>query len=242
MNYKSMRTIVMLWISFLFLVSNNIFGQDHLYINRTLSDFASKMQFSGSGMIIQNAELVQTTIEGSEYLNDEFELGEIFTSDNVRFTGIPMRYDAYHSEVEVLMPDNKIYILTNKDNIIKISLDSSTMVYTRFASFDGEKSGYLFLIYSGESFLYRRDYKVFKEGMPSNGIINEIPPKIIDRPKEYYLKTDPGLPMFFKKTRDLTALLGIHSSEIKSFIKKEKISINKEADLIKVLTYFDSLN
>jgi len=237
-----MKDIALLWISSLLLISNSLCGQDHLYINRTLQDFAAKMQFSGSGMISQRAEVVQKSIQGSEYLNDEFEEGEIFTDDNVRFTGIPMRYNAYYSEIEVLMPDDKIYFLSKTDKIIKISLDSSDLYYTRFVSEDGERSGYLSLVYNGKSILFRRDYKVFKEGAPSNGIINEIPPRIIDRPEEYYVKTDPGLPRFFRTSKDLSELLDIHSHEIKSFLKKEKINIKKEADLIKVLNYFDSLN
>jgi len=237
-----MRYIGLIWVTILFLVSNIICGQDHLYINRTLQDFAAKMEFSGSGMINQRPGVIQTRIDGSAYLNDKFEEGEIYTTENVRFTGIPMRFDAYHDAVEVLMPDDKIYVLANTNKIIKISLDSAELVHTRFLSSEGERAGYLSLIYNGMSTLYRRDYKVFKEGTPSNGIINEIPPRIIDRPKEYYVRTNAGLPRYFKTTKDLTELLVAHSSEIKSFLKKERINVKKEADLVKVLTYFDSLN
>ncbi len=236
-----MKGIVIFWISFLLLFPNRIYGQDHLYINRTLQDFAAKMEFSGTGMIYQRG-VVKSTVEGSVYLNSDFEEGEIFTSDAVRFTGIPMRYNAYQSEIEVLMPDDKIYILKNSDKIVKISLDSSDLIYTKFVSKDGERSGYLSLVYNGMTTLYRRDYKVFKEGAPSNGIINEIPNKIIDRPKEYYVRTDAGMPRFFKTSKDLAELLGLHSSEINSFLRKERVNVKKEADLIKVMTYFDSLN
>jgi len=173
-----MKGTVLFWISILFLVPNRIYGQDHLYINRTLQDFAAKMEFSGSGIINQRPEVIQNKIAGSVYLNDEFEEGDIYTTGNVRFTGIPMRFNAFQSEIEVLMPDNKIYVLSMSDKIIKVSLDSSDLVYTRFYSPEGEKSGYLSLIYSAMSALYRRDYKVFKEGTPSNGIINEYLPDL----------------------------------------------------------------
>ncbi len=88
-----MKGIVIFWISFLLLFPNRIYGQDHLYINRTLQDFAAKMEFSGTGMIYQRG-VVKSTVEGSVYLNSDFEEGEIFTSNAVRFTGIPMRYNA----------------------------------------------------------------------------------------------------------------------------------------------------
>lgn len=183
-----------------------------------------------------------STVEGSEYLNEKFEKGEIFTSDSECFSGIPMRYNAYHGEIEVLMPDSTIWSLTNRSDIIKINLNSSVLVHTRFISAEGEKSGYLSLVYSGKNLLYRRDYKVFMEGVPSNGIINEIPSKIVDRPKEFYIQTDAGKPKIFKTSKDLSELLGNKSQEINLFIKKEKINMKKEADLIKLITYYDKIN
>jgi len=54
---------------------------------------------------------------------------------------------------------------------------------------------------AAKNLLYRRDYKVFMEGKPSNGIVNEIPAKIVERPQEYYIDTGNGLPRFFKTAR-----------------------------------------
>jgi hypothetical protein len=237
-----MKNKVLYFVAYLMLVPWSTFGQDNLYFNRSLQDFASKMQLSGSEGGYRMSGGSKSTVEGSEYLNEKFVKGEIFTSDSERFTDIPMRFNAYHDEVEVLMPDTTIWTLTNKSNIIKIHLNSSVLVYTGFISDEGNKSGYLSLIYSGKNLLYRRDYKVFMEGVPSNGIINEIPSKIVDRQKEFFIKTDAGLPRFFKTYKGLSEISGTQSSEIKSFIKKNKINLKKEDDLIKLMTYIDTIN
>jgi hypothetical protein len=200
------------------------------------------MQLSGSGTGYRMTGGSGSTIEGSEYLNEKFEKGEIFTSDSERFSDIPMRFNAYHGEIEVLMPDTTIWTLTNKSSIIKIHLNSSVLIHTEFISDEGKKSGYLSLIYTGKNLLYRRDYKVFMEGVPSNGIINEIPSKIVDRPKEFFIKTDDGLPRFFKTSKNLSEIFGPQYSGINSFIKKQKINLKKEDDLIKLMTFIDTLN
>jgi hypothetical protein len=80
------------------------------------------------------------------------------------------------------------------------------------------------------------------EGVPSNGIINEIPSKIVGRPKEFFIKTDDGLPRFFKTSKNLSEIFGPQFSGINSFIKKQKINLKKEDDLIKLMTFIDTLN
>lgn len=237
-----MKRKAMFTIFFALFLHYTLTGQDNLYFNRALQDLASKMQLSGNTTGTSMRSGVRSDIEGSVYLNDNFEKGEIFTSDHEHFTDVPMRLNAWHNEIEVLMPDSIIWSLSNNENIVKIHLNSSDFVYTSFNSADGEKSGYLSVIYDDKTTLYRRNYKIWKEGVPSNGIINEIPPRIIDAPVEYYIKVNSGPAVFVKSLKDLNEKLGSHSSEINSFIRKEKISFKKEADLVKVLSYFDSLN
>ena len=229
-------------VSFLILVPCVIYGQDNLYFNRSLQDFASKMQLSDGAPGYKITEGRITDVEGTEYLNESFKKGEIYTSENDRFTGIPMRYNAYRGEIEVRMPDSIVWSLTRNGGILKVNLNEMVLVYRNFLSNDGEKSGYLSLIYKGKNLLFRRDYKVFMPGKQSDGIVNEIPPKIVDRPKEFYIQTDAGKPKYFKTSSDLSEILGNHSQEMKSFIKKEKINIKKEADLIKLITYYDKIN
>jgi len=237
-----MKRRMIFWIFFALFLHNTVDGQDNLYFNRALQDLASKMQLSGNNTGTSMKRGVGSDIEGSVYLNDNFEKGVIFTSDHERFTDVPMRFNAYHSGIEVLMPDSIVWSLANNENIVKIQLNSSVLVYTRFNSADGDKSGYLSVIYDDKSTLYRRDYKILKEGVPSNGIINEIPPRMIDAPVEYYIKINEGPVLLVKSLKDLQEKLGTHSSEIKSFIKREKTSFRTESDLIKVMSYFDSLN
>lgn len=237
-----MKTRIFILTSIIILTAFMGYSQDNLYFNRSLQDFASKMQISSGTPGYRAGDRDDSAVEGSEYFNGNFANGEIYTIEKEVFTDIPMRYNAYHGQIEIMMPDQTIRILGNTDNIERIVFDSSTYVYRSFAIGGKTIAGFLVLICNGKNQLFRRDYKVFMAGKPSDGIVNEIPPKIVDRPAEYYIDTGTGLPKNFRSSRELSDILGRNSQEINSFVKKEKINFKKEKDLVKLFLYIDSLN
>jgi hypothetical protein len=227
-------------IRFLFLMvyitSHTIFGQDKIIINRSLEDFASEMRFVGS-----TPGRSYTKFEGSEYLDENFVNGQILTLNAECFKDIPMRYNAFIDNIEVRLHNGNMYDLTDPAQIFQILLNKNVLVYTDYLSTDEIRKGFLFLLYDGDSKLYRRNYKTYKEGTPSNGIIPEIPSKIVDKPKEYYIKIGNEIPRIFNSKKDLLDIMNSHASEMDDFLKRERTKLNQDDDLIKVLTYFDSL-
>ena len=212
-------------------------GQDDLYINRTLQDFASGMRFVGT----EAGRKVRSDVEGSEYLDENFLNGEILTMNSEHFKDIPMRYNVYLDNVEVRLPNGTICNLSEPDKIFQILVNKQVIVYTEYLSPEGKKSGFLFVLYDGASKLYRRYYKTFNEGRPTNGITPEIPPKIADKPLEYYIRAKDGTTSFCNSKKDLLSVMSNAISEIEDYLKKEKLRLNREDDLIKVVSYYDTL-
>ena len=227
-------------IRFLFLMvyitSHAIFGQDKTMINRSLEDFASDMRFVGG-----TPGRSYIKFEGSDYLDENFVNGDILTLDAEHFKDIPMRYNAFLDRIEVRLLHGNICELADPSKIFQILLNKNVLVFTDFQSTEGVKSGYLFVLYDEINKLYRRNFKTYKEGTPSNGIIPEIPSKIVDKPDEYYIRIGSNIARLCNSKKDLLEILDSRSPDIESFLKREKIKVNREDDLIKVLTYFDSL-
>jgi hypothetical protein len=223
------------------LLSAPAIGQDDLAINRSLQDFASKMRFSNYNTGTGNSSAGRASIEGSEYFDENFVKGDLFTQNSERFSGIPMRYNAYDDNIEVKLPDSLIYNLSDPGLIFQVKLNKDIMIYTHYLSPFGERGGFLFVLYDGNCSLYRRNYKVFREKVPSNGIINEVPAKIADKPKEYYVRIKDKLPSIILSKKDLLLLLNDHADKVQDFFKKEKVKWNNEGDLIKVINFYDSL-
>ena len=232
-------------LSFLFIlplmVTFPLLGQDATVINRTLQDFVSKMRFGGNEQVRDNTGRNNSTVEGSEYLDDKFVEGDLITQNSERYSGVPIRYNAYNDNIEVKLPDGKIYLVADKQIISQVKFNDNILIYTKYLSTQGEKRGFLFVLYAGECLLYRRNWKEFKAGIPSNGIVSEIPSRIVDKPEEFYIRIKEKLPMIINSKKDLLWLLQDHSAEIEDFLKKENVKINDDHDLIKVLSYYDSL-
>jgi hypothetical protein len=236
-----MKRNLSLFFTWTFFLTAPVMGQDDLAINRSLQDFASRMRFSNNNAGIGNASASNSSVEGSEYLDNNFVKGDLITQNSELFSGIPMRYNAYYENFEVKLPDSMIYSLSDPGLIFQVRFQKETMIYTRYVSPLGEREGFLFVLYEGKCALYRRNYKVFKERIPSNGILNEVPAKLVDKPKEFYIRTKEGPPAVIPSKKELLFFLGDHSDEMEKYIKKEKTKLNNGEDLIRLLTYYDSL-
>jgi hypothetical protein len=215
-------------------------AQQYDFINRTLRDLEANQRFVNPLAGKSEADL-NSTVEGSPYFDENLINGEIYTRQAEKFSDVPMRYNAYSDEIEFKLPDGVVYILSDPKKIFQIKLNDKVVVFSEYISNKEVREGFLFVLYSGKSSLYLRRYKVYKPKVPSNGIINEVPAKYVDKPLEYYIKPENGLPQLFNTKRDLLRLLSKHSSEIETYMKKENVNMNDNNDLIKVLKYYDSL-
>jgi hypothetical protein len=230
-----------LFLILVLLISNPVKGQDVLAINRSLQDFTSKMRFISSNTGPGSLSAGNASIEGSEYFDEEFVKGDMLTQNSELFSGIPMRYNAYFENMEIRLPDSMVYTMSDPGLIFQVRLKKDVMIFTHYISPLGEKDGFLYVLYEGKCSLYRRNYKVFREKIPSNGILSEVPAKLVDKPKEYYIRSKDKTPTVILSKKDLLLILNDHPSEVEDFLKKEKVKLNKDEDLIKLLTYYDSL-
>lgn len=57
----------------------------------------------------------------------------------------------------------------------------------------------------------------------------------------YFLKPDGSITLFTGKKKDLLWVMNKNSSEIKKYIKNEKIRIDRRGDLVKLVAYYNSL-
>jgi hypothetical protein len=215
----------------------SVYCQNIEIINRGLSEFSAEVQFRNAGDVPSHSN-----VDGTEYFDENFVKGEIFTAQSEHYLDIPMRYNVFKDRMEVKLADGNIYDLTDHTKISQILFKNRTLVYSDFDAGKIKGSGYLFMLYNGKSTLYSRYIKLFVKGVEeTNGITPSLPDKIVDRPREYYIKLTDGIPRIFKSKNDLLDLLNKRASEMEDFLKKQKLKLNNEDDLIKALTYYDSI-
>ncbi len=183
--------------------------------------------------------LNETDIIGSPYLNNTFIEGTVYTKKNIHYTGIPLRYNIFNDVIEYRLPDQSIYAISNPEIIRKIELCGETFIY--YLTNKG-KPGYFIQKLSGDVELLSKYNVVFEDEVPEAPFEEAKPPSFQEQANTYFIKTQDQLPTMISKKRDLKNIFGKRCDSILSYLKKEKLSLRKEADLIKMVDFINNLD
>lgn len=181
-------------------------------------------------------------IKEEAYLNPNFMVGNIYQDENLLKAGVPMRYNAYADEIEIknhvseenygaLMKDESIYVKLEKNIYVFIPYDGSN-----------EKGGYFNIIADGKTYdLYKKTTAVFIEPKKAKTNYESDSAPTFEKTIKYYLvQNGTFLEMPSTKSKVLK-VMDSKKKEIKDYINENNLDVDKEIDLVKVFTYFDSL-
>jgi len=181
-------------------------------------------------------------IKDEAYANSNFVLGKIFQEDQLIKDDVPMRYNAYADEIEIKKnPSDESYSALIKDPNIFVKIFKDIYVFVPYEG-SHEKGGYFNILEDGKTYdLYKKVTSTYRE--PQKAQTNyqkDSPPTFIKTTKYYLVHDGTFLEMPSSKSK-LLKMMSKKSDEIKSYIKQNNIDIDKEADMIKLVSYFDSL-
>jgi hypothetical protein len=180
---------------------------------------------------------------GTPYTNPKYLSGNIYKNDKILATNIALRFNSIADEMEVKAnisaPDDAAKVLTKSEDVyVKIGNDIFV-----FVPYQGgiENGGYFQVLLEGSQMqLYKKHTKKFTpERKATSTITRGSKAKFEDRP-EYFIVTRTGkfyaLPNSNKKK---LKVFGTNKERIKEFIESNSLYLSKEADLIKVINYYD---
>ncbi len=222
----------------LFLVgSSSVFGQ-------MASDEQSPTQYVSNTPIKAYASTER--ISGSPYENVEFRKGNIIRDGKVLASGVAIRYNALRDEIEVktkIDDHNRTARVMVKSPDVYAKILNKVFVYV--PNKEGlTTSGYFMVVHEGEKFdLYKKITKEYSEGSESmSGLTRDIP--ALYKEKQFYFLADKesGSVKAFPKSRNgKFSILGNKKKELKKYANENRLNINKEYALVKLLRYYDSL-
>lgn len=228
-----------------------------LLISATLSGFSQVGKWAGNiegdiysrtislnekALAFGLAEAEFEAIKDEAYANPNFLEGSIFQEDRLAKSGVPMRYNAFADEIEIKKsPTDVNYGALIKDPDIFVKIGREIYVFIPFEG-SNEKGGYFSVLSDGKTYdLYKKTTSVFKEARKATSTYGrDVPPSFSKSIKYYLVQDGTFLEMPSGKSKILK-MMKSKKDEIKSFMKKNKIDVDKEADLIKLVAYFDSL-
>lgn len=228
-------------LSVFFMLLFSIFSYSQVQIN--IADYESfvrdqNIRKNNSNVYDPRAE---NNFLGSPYLRDSFHLGEVMMRNNVKYTGVPLRYNIYLDELEFTGEDGMIWALSNPQAVQYVEMETDKLVYAPFLAGKKIKQTFFVVEKEGKATLLRKP-KIFLHKAEKPGAYKDAkPPRFITRPDEYYLWIKGQAARHIVSKKELPELFPDHQKEVKTFVKKQKVKPNKPELLLRLVEYYNEL-
>ena len=183
-------------------------------------------------------------INGSPYLQNEFEEGTMTVLNGTVIPGLRYRYDIYGDKMLFIVNGDTATI--NKPLALKsIEIGGKLFVYDVYVSGpDKVATSYFEVVEENESLtlMHRRQAKLDQDVYVSNygggGGTKEFRMKTVD---SYYLKQGKAAAREIDSRKDLLELFPDNQQQIREYMKQNRLKVNKEEDLSSIVQYCGSL-
>ena len=188
-----------------------------------------------------NLKTAQKNATGSPYFTEKFQKGTIYKNNTVLKRNINLRYNASRDLVEIEFNQNQSKILRHSPNIYVV-INNKQYVYIPDST-DEENHGYfIVLLEESKMSLYKKQEKTFREGKKSvNSMTSDIPATYKTKETLFLVNEKEELQELPKSKNGKVKSFKSHSKELKQYIKENNLNINKENQLIKLISYYNTL-
>ncbi|HCC69990.1 MAG TPA: hypothetical protein DEQ09_02400 [Bacteroidales bacterium] len=177
-------------------------------------------------------------IGGTPYLNKEFEPGKVYLKSGEVFTG-EYRFDLYANQIQFINEGSR-YVISYPDKIYKVELNGHTFKYIDYKIDAGIRNGYFITLVEGYYSLYLKKSKRLKDPVPTKPYQQARPAKFLDYKDCYYIKIGDEPAIRVKNMKGIIKISGNLGLDVEDFIKREKIKLSREYDLVKLVNYINS--
>jgi hypothetical protein len=188
-----------------------------------------------------NAYYPFTINEGHPFFQSlNFDTGAVFYN-NVLYENVSLLYDIVKGELLTHDPTNNYVMRLNSERVMWFIIWGHTFIRLNQDNAKGSPlhTGFYDLLYNGNTSLYKRVSKIFKENTASFQGLNIYPVES----NEYFIKRDDRY-YTVKNKKSLLLIMKNKKKEVAQFIKKNKLKLRKakEYALMKIVAYYDGIN
>jgi len=176
---------------------------------------------------------------GSPYHHDSYLLGNIYYNNELMQKNIALRYNVLADEIEyktsIMDEDSKAQALVKSEDVF-VTINGVIFVYIT-------SKGYFEVIYDGINFslIKKITVKYYPEKKPANNYDQGSPPTFTNKEALFIYSKEGAIYEFPKSKNKRLKVFGNSQAEVKAYIKKNKLNINNEKDLRKIVMYLDSV-
>lgn len=149
-----------------------------------------------------------------------------------------LRYNIFADEIEIKDPTSDSYSSLIKSPEFFAKINNDLYMYVL-----GENGGYFKVLTEGKNYdLYKKSTVIYRDVVPPKDPYSRETPAQFTRNDIYYIVSKGG--SFYELPNNRKKFVSIFKSnqkEIDQYIKKNKIDLKDEKDMIKVMNHIDSL-
>lgn len=182
-----------------------------------------------------------STIEGSPYEDDSFQMGSLKYKKGQLFKDVELRFNIYLNEIEFKHEAN-IYAISNNMHIDWVEINGDTLIYVPIEDENTSHYSYFKLLVNGYSSLLVKMNIDLLDAEVSTAMTPSKPERFKRKPDNYYMKFENG---DFQKIGNINKFvknLEQEKSALVKYVKKEKISSRNESELKKFVNYYNQIN
>lgn len=219
--------------AFILLIGSYTYSQSSIVLSR--NDLLAGASFDNRITGASGKTLSYNEIAGSPYPDKIFKDAKI--AENYQNTAV--RYNAYKDEVE-FEDGSEIRILPKDQKFERIEIISpkQTLVYLNLA---GESAGYYYEIAGGKTAsAYKKIKTNFKDRQPASSPYGtDQPASFTTTPPTYFIVLNGQVIKKPKNQKMITDIIPEKKDAVNSFFKENKIKLEKEEDLKKMITFLN---
>ena len=198
-----------------------------------------------SDLLLTNSQPINSDrykgIKGDPYMFDEWRRGKIISEDADAIENVLLNFNGQTNGFEIKQGDK--YIELDPSWYLRVVVEGEKegekIVFQKnfYAPLNNK---FTRIVYKGKTVTVVEDFKSKVEKKVINNVGKNEEIKTFYNRKNYFLIKDKKPVLFRTKKKSLLPMLGMEK-ELESYMKKEKLKLNSEKDLIQLLTHYDSL-
>jgi len=181
--------------------------------------------------------VAKNLVEGSPYFNTKYANGSIKTVSQKAFDIKNVRYNLETQQLEYT-ENNNVYAI--QDSVQSFTLLDSVGNSHQFAKVkSGQSEGFYEAVADGNVALLKQ-YTVKKE-IVEDWFTKKKTNKLVQH-SAYFTSKGGTLQKFTPSAKNIAMVLSDKKEKVSAYIKSEQLDIKQDDDLIKVFTYYNTLN
>lgn len=182
---------------------------------------------------------------GTPYYHDKYHTGSIYLNDQLAAAGMNLKYNAYRdlflAVTDVNTPDEEAQVVT-KAKGMKILVNNEEFITLPSVDNRYEMQYYQVVVRGEKVTLLKKNYKLFVEGSrATTSLTRDVPSTYSDRSDFYLLSPTGDFTEVPSSTRKVLALFPEDKKALSAAVKKYRLNLKKEIDLIRFIGYYNRL-